>query len=106
MSAVNLLWLAPGRVGGSEQYLTRQLAGLPPDATIAPRLLCQPSFAAAHPELARRFATGPLAVRRATGAPARIVAEHTWLPAPHSTVPTSSTTVAARFRSAAGGRSC
>src|SRR5262245_21845143 len=32
--AVNLLWLAPGRVGGSEQYLVRQLAGLPSDSGI------------------------------------------------------------------------
>ena len=26
--AVNLLWCVPGRVGGSEQYLVRQLVGL------------------------------------------------------------------------------
>ena len=54
--AVNLLWCVPGKVGGSEQYLARQLAGLAEtsnedlhlDVTIyGPR-----GFAAAHPELA------------------------------------------------------
>ena len=47
--AVNLLWLAPGRVGGSEQYLVRQLAGLPGDSGVAPRLMCQRAFVIAHP---------------------------------------------------------
>jgi alpha-1,3-rhamnosyl/mannosyltransferase len=77
--AVNLLWLAPGRVGGSEQYLTRQLSGLR-DTAISPRLLCQPSFVAAHPDLAQRFRTEPLPFGRDWRA-ARIVAEHTWLTA-------------------------
>ncbi len=76
--AVNLLWMAPGRVGGSEQYLTRQLDGLA-DATISARLLCQRSFPAAHPELAQRFATDPLPFG-GDWRPARIAAEHTWLP--------------------------
>lgn len=53
---VNLLWCRPGRVGGSEEYLARQLVGL---AAVAPevtaRLLVPPGFAAAHPELAGRF---------------------------------------------------
>ncbi|MCU0259990.1 MAG: glycosyltransferase family 4 protein [Ilumatobacteraceae bacterium] len=78
---VNLLWCDPGRVGGSEQYLVRQLDGLVAaveageiDLTMfAPR-----SFAAAHPELV---------VRRTTEVPrlaghnraARIAVEHTWL---------------------------
>ena len=72
--AVNLLWLAPGRVGGSEQYLVRQLAGLPPDSGIAPRLMCQRAFVdrpsrpcrplpdrgrAARPRLARRRGSSP-----------------------------------------------
>jgi glycosyltransferase involved in cell wall biosynthesis len=80
--AVNLLWLATGRVGGSEQYLTRQLAGLPDDPHIEPRiephLYVQPTFAAAHPELASRFATTPMPVRR-DWRPLRIGVEHTWL---------------------------
>lgn len=76
--AVNLLWLAPGRVGGSEQYLVRQLAGLAPESGIAPRLIVQRPFVAAHPDLAARFTTEvwPLGKDwRGT----RIVAEHSWL---------------------------
>jgi glycosyltransferase involved in cell wall biosynthesis len=75
--AVNLLWIAPGRVGGSEQYLQRQLLGLT-DPTIAASLYCTPAFAAAHPELAERHrldvAPGGQDVRAG-----RIAAEHTWL---------------------------
>ncbi|MEY2627468.1 MAG: hypothetical protein RJB08_1227, partial [Actinomycetota bacterium] len=51
---VNLLWCRPGKVGGSEQYLSRQLAGLLAVehdglevSIFAPR-----GFAAAHGELA------------------------------------------------------
>ena len=45
--AVNLLWLVPGRVGGSEQYLARQLLGLPSshERRASSRLLCQRAFA-------------------------------------------------------------
>ena len=53
---VNLLWCRPGQVGGSEEYLARQLVGL---AAVAPevcaRLVVPPGFAAAHPELDDRF---------------------------------------------------
>lgn len=77
-AAVNLLWLAPGRVGGSEQYLTRQLAGLPDDAGIEPELFVQPAFAAAHRALAGRFTTTPLPIDRDWRG-LRIAAEHTWL---------------------------
>lgn len=52
--AVNLLWCVPGRVGGSEQYLVRQLAGLREACgnefdlqVFAPR-----GFDRAHPSLA------------------------------------------------------
>jgi alpha-1,3-rhamnosyl/mannosyltransferase len=56
--AVNLLWCVPGKVGGSEQYLARQLAGLA-DRTDTdedvPHLDVQVygprGYAAAHPEL-------------------------------------------------------
>jgi alpha-1,3-rhamnosyl/mannosyltransferase len=77
--AVNLLWLAPGRVGGSEQYLVRQLAGLPDGSGIAPRLLVQRGLLDAHPALASRFATDVMPFERDWRG-ARIVAEHTWLP--------------------------
>jgi alpha-1,3-rhamnosyl/mannosyltransferase len=77
--AVNLLWCVPGRVGGSEEYLVRQLLGLAAhrsefDVTIfAPR-----GFAVAHPELA-----GPYRIReapsRCTSRPLRVVLENSWL---------------------------
>lgn len=76
--AVNLLWLATGRVGGSEQYLTRQLAGFPDDPDVEPHLYVQPTFPAAHPALASRFPTTPMPVSR-DWRPLRIAAEHTWL---------------------------
>jgi alpha-1,3-rhamnosyl/mannosyltransferase len=78
--AVNLLWLAPGRVGGSEQYLVRQLAGLPPDSGIAPRLMCQRAFVAAHRDLADRYSTEVWPLDRDWRG-TRVVAEHTWLAA-------------------------
>ncbi len=77
--AVNLLWCQPGRVGGSEQYLARQLAGLALTGPLnfdvevfAPR-----GYTVAHPELAS-FAVNE---SRSTGAnrAARIARESTWL---------------------------
>jgi alpha-1,3-rhamnosyl/mannosyltransferase len=78
--AVNLLWLAPGRVGGSEQYLVRQLAGLPGDGGIAPRLMCQRAFVTAHAELAERYPTQVVPLDRDWRG-TRIIGEHTWLAA-------------------------
>lgn len=75
--AVNLTWCRPGRVGGSEQYLCRQLAGLPAlpyeVEVFAPR-----GFRAAHPEIVRRHRV----IEMSHGADSRlrrIVAESTWL---------------------------
>lgn len=75
--AVNLLWIAPGRVGGSEQYLERQLLGLSADDVDA-SLYCTPSFAAAHPDLGlrHRLVVAPGGRDWRAG---RIAAEHTWL---------------------------
>jgi glycosyltransferase involved in cell wall biosynthesis len=83
--AVNLTWIAPGRVGGSEQYLARQLVGLAalrhddgdePDVEI----LATASFLASHPELATRFGTRPTPIDRDNRA-VRIALEHSWLAA-------------------------
>jgi len=49
--AVNLLWCVPGDVGGSEQYLIRQLIGLAEAGTRA-RVFAPRGFAAAHPAIA------------------------------------------------------
>ena len=65
--AVNLLWCLPGQVGGSEEYLARQLAGLGGLApSFSPTLYCPPGYDEAHPDLAPRFTivTGPRAARR------------------------------------------
>ena len=56
---VNLSWCVPSKVGGSEQYLTRQLAGLAMNAEALQRLeitLYAPqNFSAAHGELSQTF---------------------------------------------------
>lgn len=75
--AVNLLWIAPGRVGGSEQYLARQLRGLTaPDIRIT--LHCTGAFAAAHPDLAGRH-DQVIAPGGQDWRAGRIASEHTWL---------------------------
>jgi alpha-1,3-rhamnosyl/mannosyltransferase len=53
---INLLWCRPGRVGGSEEYVVRQLLGLAAVAPeIAGRVLVPPGFALARPELGAHF---------------------------------------------------
>lgn len=77
--AVNMLWCVPGEVGGSEEYLLRQLSGLaaiqaPYGITVyAPR-----GFCAVHPDLAalHRVIEAPSTCRRRE---VRILLEHTWL---------------------------
>ena len=77
--AVNLMWCVPGQVGGSEQYLARQLLGLAEQASeFRPTLYCVASFVDVHPELAGLF---PMVAAPISGTdrPRRIIAEHTWL---------------------------
>lgn len=77
--AVNLLWCVPGDVGGSEQYLVRQLVGLASQPTeFVPTLYCLPAFVDAHPELAQLY---PMVAAGIAGdeRPRRVWAEHTWL---------------------------
>jgi glycosyltransferase involved in cell wall biosynthesis len=77
--AVNLLWCVPGDVGGSEQYLVRQLLGLASQTSpFAPTLYCLASFAESHPELAALY---PMVIAAVDGTsrPRRVFAEHTWL---------------------------
>jgi glycosyltransferase involved in cell wall biosynthesis len=77
--AVNLLWCLPGDVGGSEQYLVRQLLGLASQPSpFEPVLHCLASFADAHPELAALY---PMVTATISGTsrPRRVLAEHTWL---------------------------
>lgn len=78
---MNLLWLVPGQVGGTESYATRLLEGVaelaPDDVEVV--LFVLPRFAAAHPGLADRFETrvAPIDGERR---PVRVLAESTWLP--------------------------
>jgi glycosyltransferase involved in cell wall biosynthesis len=79
---VNLLWLVPGAVGGSEQSTLATLRAIhelaPPDLEL--RLLTLASLLDAHPDLAERF---PVEVLPLSGRsrPARVAAEATWLAA-------------------------
>lgn len=78
---VNLLWCVPGQVGGSEEYLVRQLTGLAPQRQdLAPTIHCLPSFDRAHPELRAAYPV-EVAPVEGTSRPLRVVAEHTWLAA-------------------------
>ena len=76
---VNLLWCVPGRVGGSEEYISRMLAPL---ATAAPDLeivlFVLPGFTVAHPELSTAFeiVTAPVSGAQRS---VRVLAERTWL---------------------------
>jgi glycosyltransferase involved in cell wall biosynthesis len=77
---VNLLWCLPGEVGGSEEYLARQLAGLhDAEPEIVTRLFVLPGFAAAHRDVAARheLVVASLDARRRGW---RVVVEATWLP--------------------------
>lgn len=78
---VNLLWLVPGVVGGSEEYTVRLLHGLAdlaaPDLDI--ELFALDDLRAAHPELVERFSIRTIALRGRAKA-LRVAAETTWLP--------------------------
>jgi glycosyltransferase involved in cell wall biosynthesis len=76
---VNLLWLVPGNVGGSEEYLTRQLQALHdhrPDIDLT--LFVVHGFRASHPDLANAVRTveAPIDGR---SRPRRVAAETVWL---------------------------
>ncbi|MEJ6739003.1 MAG: glycosyltransferase, partial [Actinomycetota bacterium] len=77
---VNLLWLVPGEVGGSEEYTVRlllELAELRPD-DVQVFLYVNRQFSAVYPELASRFTTR---VAQISGSSRilRVFAESTWL---------------------------
>ena len=78
--AVNMLWCVPGHVGGSEEYLVRQLLGLVDAAPgrWQPQIYGLDGLAAAHPDLA---AVIPIETAPFGGAnrARRIVGEATWL---------------------------
>ena len=76
--AVNLTWCVPGSVGGSEEYLCRQLSGFPDDDQFDITVFSPRGFPSAHPEVAERFTvveTGHDGRSR----PRRVLGESTWL---------------------------
>ncbi len=78
---VNLLWCVPGDVGGSEEYLVRQLLGLAaaaPDLAAACTLYTVPAFAPAHPDVAAGYRTR-IARFDGSSRPGRVVGEVHWL---------------------------
>lgn len=77
---LNLVWLVPGVVGGSEEYTTRLLAAL---ADLAPAdleftLFVNRRFARTYPELVGRFRTEVAPLDSASKL-RRLVVESTWL---------------------------
>lgn len=78
--AINLLWMVPGVVGGSETYTVRLLHGLAERASdLDYTLFALPQFGTAHPELARTFHT-VFAPMRGQLKPARVLAgEAGWM---------------------------
>jgi glycosyltransferase involved in cell wall biosynthesis len=76
--AVNLLWCVPDDVGGSEEYLVRQLLGLSDTTSrFRPTLYVVDGFARAHPQLTELFPTVVAAFDGSSRA-RRIVGEVTW----------------------------
>lgn len=79
---VNLLWMVPGVVGGSETYTTRLLSGLAEQSSpdLHYTLFTLPQFATAHPEFAADF---DLAFAPVTGQwkSFRVAGENSWLAA-------------------------
>ncbi|MCY4163897.1 MAG: glycosyltransferase family 1 protein [bacterium] len=79
---VNLLWLRPGRVGGSEDYAVRLLTSFPTDASDVPlrcTLFATKRFVKTYPSLQKRFEVvpAPFCGSRVL----RVFVENTWLAA-------------------------
>jgi alpha-1,3-rhamnosyl/mannosyltransferase len=78
---VNLTWLVPGVVGGSEESTTDAMrALLEHRSDIEPTLAVQPGFAEAHADLAAGCRCEVME-RGTSNKVSRVVAEQTWLPA-------------------------
>ncbi|MEQ8717604.1 MAG: glycosyltransferase family 1 protein [Acidimicrobiales bacterium] len=75
--AVNLLWLRPGAVGGTETYIVRLLEALRGRDDVAPILYCAPDVVDAHPSL--EVFDARLSPPVTGSRPARVALESTWL---------------------------
>lgn len=84
--AVNLLWLVPGVVGGTEGYTTRLLRALASrrasglDDGVDLALVALPAFADAHPDLVGAFPTRLAPLPPGRRVVRRVLAESSWLP--------------------------
>ena len=76
--AVNLLWCVPGDVGGSEEYLVRQLLGLAEaESHLRPTLYVVGGFVEAHHQLTELFPT-VVATFDGDSRARRVAGEATW----------------------------
>lgn len=76
---INLVWMVPGVVGGSETYVARLLSGLAERPTrFDYTLFALPQFKEAHPDLAQTFKTAYAPVRGRMKS-FRVAGESTWL---------------------------
>ena len=77
---VNLLWLVPGEVGGSEEYTVRLLSALADlgSVDVDVILYVNKRFSSAHPEIVSRFTTVVAPVSGSSRV-LRVIAESTWL---------------------------
>ena len=76
---INLLWMVPGVVGGSETYTTRLLRGISQrQSDLQYTLFALPQFASAHPDIASSFevAYAPLTGQWKSF---RVAGENSWL---------------------------
>lgn len=75
--AVNMTWCIPGGVGGSEEYLCRQLLGLPSES-FSVEVFAPQGFLPAHPEIVARHTVTELP-HDSTSRARRLWSESTWL---------------------------
>lgn len=75
---VNLTWLRPGEVGGSEEYLTRLLGGLIDEPSLEIHLYVLEPFVLAYPRLAEAFRTVEAPVSGVSRV-RRVASEQRWL---------------------------
>ena len=77
---VNLLWLVPGEVGGSEEYTVRLLSSLADLGSdeVEVILYVNRLFSSAHPEIVSRFTTVVAPISGSTRV-LRVLVESTWL---------------------------
>jgi glycosyltransferase involved in cell wall biosynthesis len=76
---INLLWMVPGVVGGSETYMARLLSGLAErPSAFDYTIFALPQFAEAHPELAKTFKMAYAPVKGQMKS-FRVAGENSWL---------------------------